>query len=193
MESLMFGVGILTASVVIAGLLLTVASDSYRFWPPGDDDRKFKTYQACSLTFFLSLFATGYLDWNAGTLPWPTSAIFGAGLFAVGLAVARRGGIDLGKEETAGQVGDLKTDGVYRYSRNPQTVGYWLVFASLGMITNSVLVAILSVFPIVWLYLMARVEEPWLVEQYGEAYAAYREEVPRFVGVRTFARLFGER
>jgi protein-S-isoprenylcysteine O-methyltransferase Ste14 len=191
MESLTFGVGILSAGVVIAGLLLTVASESFRFWPPGDDDRKFKTYQVCSLTFFLSLFATGYLDWNAGPLPWPTSAVVGAALFAAGLVVARRGGLDLGKEETAGQVGDLKTDGVYRYTRNPQTVGYWLVFISLGMITNSVLVAVLAVLPAVWLYLMARVEEPWLRDQYGEAYAAYREDVPRFVGFRTFSRLFG--
>lgn len=107
----------------------------------------------------------------------------------MGIAVARRGGVDLGKEETEGKVGTLRTDGAYRYSRNPQTVGYWFVMASAGLIANSTLVALLSVFVIVWLYLMVRVEEPWLRDQYGDAYAEYCRETPRFVGFRTVSRV----
>jgi protein-S-isoprenylcysteine O-methyltransferase Ste14 len=188
MKYLSFAVGALSASVLVSGMVATITSDSYQFWPPGDDALKFQLYRSCSLTFVLSLIVTGYLDWNAGPLPWPTSAVGGGILFVVGLAIAREGGVDLGIAETRGQVGELQTDGIYRYSRNPQTIGYAIVFASGALLSNSILVAILAVFGGAWLFLAILAEEPWLREQYGEAYDNYFHEVPRFVGLRSITR-----
>ncbi|PSQ47877.1 hypothetical protein BRD15_06425 [Halobacteriales archaeon SW_6_65_15] len=192
MECLSFAVGALSTSVLVSAMAVTIASDSYRFWPPGDDALKFQLYRGCSLTFVLSFVVTGYLDWNAGPLPWPTSAVVGGGLFVIGMAIAREGGVDLGVAETRGQVGELQTDGVYRYSRNPQTVGYAIVFVSGALLSNSILVAILAVFGVAWLFLAVLVEESWLREQYGEAYEDYFREVPRFVGLRSITRARNE-
>lgn len=189
MEFLSFAIGALGASALVGALGVTIASDSYRFWPPGDDARKFQLYRLCSLTFVASFLATGYLDWNAGPLPRPTSAVVGGVLFVVGLTVAREGGIDLGVAETRGRAGELQTGGVYRYSRNPQTVGYAVAFVGGAILSNSLLVALLAVIGMAWLFLAVLAEEPWLRHQYGEAYADYCQEVPRFVGLRSLTRI----
>lgn len=42
--------------------------------------------------------------------------------------------------------------------------------------------AVLALLGIVWFLLTPLAEEPWLSEQYGEAYETYRESVPRFIG-----------
>lgn len=192
MEYLSFAVGALSGSALVAAMAVTIVSDSYRFWPPGDDAHKFRVYRACSLTFVLSLVVTGYLDWNAGPLPWPTSAVVGGVLIVVGMVVAREGGVDLGVAETRGQAGELQTGGLYRYSRNPQTVGYSVVFVGAALLSNSMLVATLVVIGVAWLFLAVLAEEPWLREQYGEDYDDYCREVPRFVGLGSLTRAHDE-
>jgi protein-S-isoprenylcysteine O-methyltransferase Ste14 len=76
----------------------------------------------------------------------------------------------------------LQTGGLYRYSRNPQFVGYgllilgcvlawWNTWAWLGMLSYCILV-----------YGVARVEEEHLTRVYGETYREYCARVPRFLG-----------
>lgn len=78
------------------------------------------------------------------------------------------------------QTPGLKTDGLYRYSRNPQFVGYgllilgcvlawWNIWAWLGMLTYCTLV-----------YAVYHIEEEHLTRIYGEAYREYCSRVPRF-------------
>lgn len=43
----------------------------------------------------------------------------------------------------------------------------------------------LALVDIAWFLLAPLAEEPWIREQYGEAYETYRESVPRFVGRRS--------
>ncbi|PSQ16299.1 hypothetical protein BRD00_11465 [Halobacteriales archaeon QS_8_69_26] len=178
-----FGIGVLAATVVLGGLLATLAVEDFRFWPPGDDDAKLRVYLVCSRGAFLSVLATGILDWNAGPLPWP-GQVAGAVLFVASLAVLSKAAADLGEEETKGRAGELRTGGLYRYSRNPQNTGYLLFVWGFALLTNSPLVAGLAGAMTLWLVVQVPVEEPWLHEQYGEAYADYRRRTPRFVGYR---------
>jgi protein-S-isoprenylcysteine O-methyltransferase Ste14 len=78
------------------------------------------------------------------------------------------------------QTPGLRTGGLYRYSRNPQFVGYgllilgcilawWNTWAWLGMLAYCILV-----------YFVARIEEEHLTGVYGEAYRGYCSRVPRF-------------
>lgn len=77
----------------------------------------------------------------------------------------------------------LATNGLYRYSRNPQFVGYgmlilgftvawWKPSASLILITYALLA-----------YCVASLEEEHLTRVYGQSYVEYCAHVPRFLGL----------
>jgi protein-S-isoprenylcysteine O-methyltransferase Ste14 len=184
---LAFAVGLVCSAALAVGVWVSVLPVGYRFWPPGDDERKRRTYMGFTWGFLLATVATAVLSWGGGPLRW-SARLAGAVVLVVGLAVTTRGGADLG-EETKGHAGDLQTDGVYRYTRNPQVVGYLVTFAGLMLLADSRLVAGLVAAMLLWFPATVFAEEPWLREQYGEAYERYCEDVPRFVGVRTLRRL----
>jgi protein-S-isoprenylcysteine O-methyltransferase Ste14 len=74
---------------------------------------------------------------------------------------------------------ELLTEGPFRYCRNPMTLGTILAYLGIGVgvgtIAGTVLVLGLAGSLLVYL---KRVEEGELAERFGEAYAAYRREVP---------------
>lgn len=180
-------VGLACTAVVLSGFVATVVRPSYRFWPPGSDERKRRLYLACSRGSVVCLLAAAVLD--AGSLSVPSWGRLAGGVAAlVALAVLGRAASDLGQAETEGRVGELRTDGLYRYSRNPQNVGYLLGFWAVAVAAASVFAAVLAAALTVWLVSQSFVEEPWLREQY-EGYEAYSQSVPRFVGLRSIRRV----
>lgn len=84
------------------------------------------------------------------------------------------------------QEDDLITGGVYRYSRNPQNVG-WLVFlCGIGLLGNSAASLMLTL--VFWLVLhvyLVTTEEPHLTRLFGECYRHYRQTTPRYLGFPT--------
>ncbi|WP_423995412.1 methyltransferase family protein [Halorubrum trapanicum] len=184
------------AFAVAAGCLLGLSSlmvvsllaPERRLWPAGDDDRKRRVYLAFSRPLLPAVFATGVLDWNAGPLAAPWHIGVGAGGVLAAFAVLSRSAVDLGEDATEGREDELRTDGLYRYTRNPQNVGYVLLFATYAVLANSPLVGALAVAVAVFSVLQVLAEEAWLRDTYGDAYEAYCERVPRFVGLRTLTR-----
>ena len=87
-----------------------------------------------------------------------------------------------GFAQTGGAEGALKTDGLYRYSRNPQYVADasmifgWLVLSSSAA---ALLVGATSIFA---LLIAPLAEESWMKERYGRAYEAYMKVTPRYFG-----------
>ena len=77
----------------------------------------------------------------------------------------------------------LKTNGLYRYSRNPQFVGYGL--AILGYILawwNSLAwIGLLAYATLA--YVVTRIEEEHLTHIYGDSYREYCQCVPRYLGL----------
>jgi len=184
------------AFAVAAGCLLGLSSlmvvsllaPERRLWPAGDDDRKRRVYLAFSRPLLPAVFATGVLDWNAGPLAAPWHIGVGAVGVLAAFAVLSRSAVDLGEDATEGREDELRTDGLYRYTRNPQNVGYVLLFATYAVLANSPLVGALAVAVAVFSVLQVLAEEAWLRDTYGDAYEAYCERVPRFVGLRTLTR-----
>ncbi len=75
----------------------------------------------------------------------------------------------------------LNTNGVYRFSRNPMYVAYFLCFVGMALLTQSLaLLAVILVFQISahWIILA---EERWCLEKFGAAYRKYMERVRRYI------------
>ncbi|ELZ31106.1 hypothetical protein C474_09734 [Halogeometricum pallidum JCM 14848] len=162
------------------------------YWPPGDRSWEYYAHWTLSQVVNLSLAGVAYLDWNALGLPQPAAVVGGGVLFAVWYGAALAAGLDLGVEETKGLTGDLRTDGWYRYSRNPQYVCYIVATVGFAVMAGSTLAAGLCAVYLAWWLVLPFAEEPWLREQYGEAYERYAERVPRFVGPRSLSALTGD-
>lgn len=81
------------------------------------------------------------------------------------------------------QVDRLVTTGAYRYSRNPQDVGWLLVSVGVALIGRSgAAFALLVPFALTTHAYLARIEEPLLERTFGGAYRHDRATVPRYLG-----------
>lgn len=76
----------------------------------------------------------------------------------------------------------LVTEGIYRWSRNPQTVGWALVLVGLGLVRESAMVLILAI--VFWLSfrLYLPLEEELLGRVFGDAYEMYVRRTHRYFG-----------
>ena len=188
-----FGLGLTVGAANTVGILASTFGRS-SYYPLGERDWRFYVFWGCSHLLNLSLVALGYLQWQ--TLDLPAVALpAGLLVFVVGLTIVIAASLDLGIEETQGMTGSLQTDGLYRYSRNPQYVGYLLATVAFPVWTGATLTIPLAGIYCLWWLVFPHAEEPWLRTEYGDAYERYAERVPRFVGRQTLVALFdrGER
>lgn len=177
------------ASLGLAAAMWTSRWTRYRFWPPGSRDWRWWTYVALGSVATGALVLTGWGDWNSLGLPRPASLVVGALTLGLGSAGFLAATLDLGVEASSGLAGDLRTGGYYRYTRNPQIGCLLVVVAGAVLVANSRGVLAVGAAMWVWFASMPFAEEPWLREQYGDAYVEYCRRVPRFVGHETVRRL----
>lgn len=187
-----FAIGLVLAVANLTGIVASALGVA-DYWPPGDRDWRYYAHWGLSHALNVVVLVVVYLDWNSLGLARAPSLAAGAILFVGGYAVAIASGLDLGVEETKGLAGELRTGGWYRYSRNPQYVGYVAATVGFALLANSTLVTIICAVYLGWWLALPFAEEPWLCEQYGEAYEDYASRVPRFVGTRTIRALVESR
>jgi protein-S-isoprenylcysteine O-methyltransferase Ste14 len=77
----------------------------------------------------------------------------------------------------------LRTDGLYRWSRNPQFVGYGLLFIGFFVAWWNSLSWLGIGSYLLLVNVIARVEEAHLERVYGNEYREYCQRVPRFFGL----------
>ena len=178
----LFGLGLLSGGTLLGGLLVSIRSQSIQFWPHGTRNWTFWLGWTAWIVYVGSLFGVAYLDWWSWYRPSTLLQIASLLLLLAGALVSLWAVWRLGFRESAGLEGQLNTDGPYRYSRNPQYVSYVTMLIGGAVIAGSWMTAVLVLLGIAWFLLAPLSEEPWLRDQYGEAYEAYRESVPRFIG-----------
>ncbi|WP_343208751.1 methyltransferase family protein [Anaerolentibacter hominis] len=105
--------------------------------------------------------------------------LYDAGLFvyAAGVGVLIVSTVCFAKPGQSG----INTNGIYRISRNPMYLGYFLYFAGCVMLTRSLLLLFsLLVFQLSahWIILS---EERWCIRRFGREYEQYMLEVRRYI------------
>lgn len=154
-----------------------------RVWPPpGRHSWQLHLVWWLTVVSTAGIVLSGILDWNSGPLGHWLRLPVGAALVLGGLLLALAGINTLGRHATLGLEGTLIETGPYRWTRNPQYVGDMATLLGWAMICNSGRTSWLAMLAIACFALTPFTEEPWLREQYGEAYEAYRSRVARFLG-----------
>ena len=133
--------------------------------------------------FALTVYGAVESSWRLD-VPRVVSFAGGLALLLVGGAMHAAGLASFGSlKRLSGQdTTRLITDGIYRWSRNPQVVGWTLVLAGVAVLRASGLVLLLA--GLFWLsYRMyLPLEERLLERLYGDAYRAYRSRTHRYLG-----------
>jgi len=74
---------------------------------------------------------------------------------------------------------ELLITGPFQYCRNPMTLGTILAYTGIGVMAGSVMgLVLMACFIGLLLLYLKRMEERELAERFGEAYLAYKREVP---------------
>lgn len=138
--------------------------------------------------YLLHVGLTVFTAWHAF---WPlpiskrVSVAIGAMLMFFGLALSMAGIIAFRsfKRMSGLEADKLVISGAYRWSRNPQNVGWGLVLLGIALIGGSAIALILVA--LFWLILhvyLVLVEEEYLEQVFGEEYRRYRSKTPRYLG-----------
>ena len=106
-------------------------------------------------------------------------------LIILGLVVVFIAMIPLGYNRTMGlKSKNLKTNGLYKFTRNPQLIGYYMLLIGFAFSYPSFYSAgWIIIFGIIT-HLMVITEEEYLLKIYGEKYKHYCKHVPRYLVVK---------
>ena len=84
------------------------------------------------------------------------------------------------------EISQLVVTGVYRWTRNPQYLGWSFILFGISFIGRSGLAFLLAILGIVLFhYYVVRVEEPFLERAFGDKYYQYKSNVPRYLGLHS--------
>ena len=105
--------------------------------------------------------------------------LFGIGfaMYVVGVLLFTMSVVSFAKPAING----INQAGLYRFSRNPMYVAYFIYFLSCSLMTQStILFVFVCIFQISahWIILS---EERWCINQFGEEYKRYMKKVGRYV------------
>ena len=76
---------------------------------------------------------------------------------------------------------ELVTTGIYRFTRNPYFVSYFLMFAAYTVLLQNIVLFGLSIIGFLFVHKMILKEEQYLYSVHGDAYVQYKTKVPRYL------------
>jgi protein-S-isoprenylcysteine O-methyltransferase Ste14 len=109
----------------------------------------------------------------------------GLGLLFFNLVVSGASLMNLKDSWRVGVLEDQKTElvttGIYRFTRNPYFVSYFLMFAAYTVLLQNLILFGLSILGFLFVHKMIMKEEKYLYSMHGDAYVEYKTKVPRYV------------
>lgn len=182
-EWLAFGVSVAGAAAIFTLSALSAFRQEFQFFPPPDKHSwQHKTFLGLFRLYLYPLVALsalvvqppsdslGYARCAAGTL-----------LVIIGFGLAFRITLQMGWRNAFGEKRGLMTTGWFSWSRNPIYVVTWIGLIGWGLIVPDVRTVALLVLWAGMYWIAPRFEEPWLEQEYGETYRAYKMRTPRFI------------
>ncbi|MCO6042734.1 isoprenylcysteine carboxylmethyltransferase family protein [Aeoliella sp. ICT_H6.2] len=169
---------------LIGFLIYSIVRPENRVWPPpGQQTWQYVLVWLLTILAFAGFVVVGVLDWNS--LGWPVMFRWpiGSVLIVGGNVLAWVGVRQLSLKTTSGSKGPLVTDGLYRYSRNPQYLGDIAIISGWAILSASYFAIPLCLGAIIAFAITPLAEEPWLQEIHGDIYREYFNKVPRFLGL----------
>jgi protein-S-isoprenylcysteine O-methyltransferase Ste14 len=155
----------------LLGMLNKEALKRAAYFPPllGVERTAYWVYQVTTLLIFVYLF---FLKIR------PDSIWFIAGLllYALGTVLYIVSIINY-----AAMKDGVSMTGLYRVSRNPMYVSYFLYFLGCALLTRSLLLLLLVLVFQVSSHWIILSEERWCVQKFGQEYVRYMERVGRYV------------
>ncbi len=157
------------------GLLSILDKESLKraaFFAPviGDEKVAYLVYQISNLLLFIYLcflkITFNTVWFNIGLV------VYGLGILLCIVSIT-----DFAKPAVNG----MNLKGLYRFSRNPIYVAYFIYFLGCVLLTQSfILLAIIVVFQISAHWII-RSEERWCIEKFGKEYINYMKKVRRYI------------
>ncbi len=135
--------------------------------------------------FALVVLSSLYHSW---LLPFDriASLLAGSTMTAVGLAVMMTGMFELRSMRRifGMEISMVITTGIYKWSRNPQYVGWFMCLLGISLIGRSGLAFLFSAVLIIGIHLfVVLLEEPYLESVLGDEYRLYKLKTPRYIGI----------
>lgn len=187
MNFALFAIVLMADFLLLVCVAISIFFPRFRIWPP---PKKNSWQQWISwILFAVDMFGVpvlGILDFESiGQGYWARFLIGGAAIL-VGFAFDIWAIRILTAQQSLGAKGRIVKEGPYEHTRNPQYVGFILVYTGIILATYSFMALATGVLIILLFLVLPFSEEPWLRQQYGEPYIEYCKNVPRFIGVRSF-------
>ncbi|NOY59616.1 MAG: isoprenylcysteine carboxylmethyltransferase family protein [Calditrichaeota bacterium] len=159
-----------------------------------------KTYDQNGV-FTTKLLSLWYAMWAFHHVPLVLASIYGVWLIPIDKMAALIGGavllgagaiiLPMGmiefrslRRSTGQDISKLITTGIYKWSRNPQFMGWLLMLLGISLIGRSGLAFALTgvFFIVIYLYTIL-LAEPYLERLYGEDYRSYKSRTARWIGI----------
>jgi len=108
-------------------------------------------------------------------------SLFGSGCILIAAGVIEFRSL---RKILAMEVSRLITTGIYRWSRNPQFLGFYLTLLGMSLLGRSGYAFLLAIIAIVYCHhYIVKVEEPYLERVFREEYILYKSRTPRYIGM----------
>ena len=187
MNLALFAFVLVAELLLLLGVAISIFFPKLRIWPPPKKD---SWQQWISwILFTISMFGVpllGIFDFESlGFIHWFRFLIGGLAVL-VGFGIDIWGTKTLTAQQSLGEQGEIVTGGPYKFTRNPQYVGFILLYSGIILVTYSFMALITGALVTLLFFILPFSEEPWLRQQYGKSYEEYCKKVPRFIGFRSF-------
>jgi len=156
----------------IVSILGKEASKRTTFFPPTEGKEKL-AYWVYQITMLLLMIVSFFEESKLNDI----ISFIGLGIYVIGTILYTISIVQFARPNKNG----LNTNKLYKISRNPMYVAFFLYFLGCSMLLNSWLfLSILVIFQISVHYLVLS-EERWCIKEFGEDYKNYMKKVRRYI------------